>query len=43
MGKIVLVALYLVSFGILGYVWKNKSENEKIQKDIDDMRRRFNL
>lgn len=43
MGKIVLAALYLFSLGIVGYVYRKESENKKIQKDIDDMRRRFNL
>lgn len=41
--KAVLVGIYLVALVGIGYIIQTGKENEKIQRDIDELRRKYNL
>ena len=41
--KAVLVGIYLVALAGIGYIIQSGKENEKIQRDIDELRRKYNL
>jgi hypothetical protein len=41
--KAVLVGIYLVALAGIGYIIQTGKENEKIQRDIDELRRKYNL
>ena len=41
--KAVLVCIYLVSLAVIGYIIQSGKESEKIQRDIDEIRRKYNL